>query len=63
MMMGICFASFIGNYGAGYLGHYWEKMPKDAFFLMIAAMAFCAGVAILLILRPLKRAMWREQSM
>jgi POT family proton-dependent oligopeptide transporter len=64
MMMGIWFlSSFIGNYGAGYLGHYWEKMPKDAFFLMIAALAFCAGVAILLILKPLKRAMGHAHDM
>lgn len=64
MMMGIWFlSSFIGNYAAGFLGHYWEKMPKDAFFLMIAAMAFCAGVAILLILKPLKRAMGPKGSM
>jgi proton-dependent oligopeptide transporter, POT family len=56
MMMGIWFlSSFIGNYGAGFLGHYWEMMPKDTFFLMIAAIAFCAGVAILLILKPLKQ--------
>jgi proton-dependent oligopeptide transporter, POT family len=56
MMMGIWFsASFIGNYGAGFLGHYWEKMPKDIFFLMIAGVAFGAGVSILLILKPLKQ--------
>jgi proton-dependent oligopeptide transporter, POT family len=56
MMMGIWFlSSFIGNYGAGFLGHYWEMMPKDTFFLMIAAIAFLAGVAILLILKPLKQ--------
>ena len=64
MMMGIWFlSSFFGNYGAGFLGHYWEKIPKDAFFLMIAAMAFCAGVAILLILKPLKRAMGHAHDM
>ncbi len=58
MMMGIWFlSSFIGNYGAGFLGHYWEMMPKETFFLMIAAISFGAGVAILLILKPLKQAM------
>ncbi len=58
MMMGVWFlSSFFGNYAAGFLGHYWENMPKDLFFLMIAAIAFAAGVAILLIHKPLKRVM------
>jgi POT family proton-dependent oligopeptide transporter len=56
MMMGIWFsASFIGNYAAGFLGQYWEKMSKDIFFLMIAGVAFGAGMAILMILKPLKQ--------
>jgi proton-dependent oligopeptide transporter, POT family len=56
MMMGVwLLSSFLGNYAAGYLGHYWEQMPKDLFFLMIAAIAFAAGVAILLIRKPLKK--------
>jgi proton-dependent oligopeptide transporter, POT family len=57
MMMGVWFLSaFTGNYAAGFLGHYWDEMPKDVFFLIIAAIAFAAGVAILSILKPLKRA-------
>jgi proton-dependent oligopeptide transporter, POT family len=60
-MMGIWFSSaFIGNYAAGFLGHYWEMMPKDTFFLMIASIAFLAGAATLLILKSLQRAMGRE---
>ncbi len=63
MMMGIWFlSSFIGNYAAGFLGHYWDVMPKEGFFLMIAAVAFSAGVAILLLLKPLKRVMGREHG-
>ncbi|MDQ7785510.1 MAG: peptide MFS transporter [Desulfomonilaceae bacterium] len=58
MMMGTWFlASFLGNYGAGFLGAYWEVIPKHAYFLMIALIGFAAGVAILLIQRPLKRVM------
>ncbi|MBI5572506.1 MAG: peptide MFS transporter [Desulfomonile tiedjei] len=58
MMMGIWFsAAFFGNYAAGFLGQYWEKMPKDVFFLMMAAVAAAAGLAILLIYKPLKKAM------
>ena len=61
MMMGIWFlAAFLGNYGAGLLGQYWEKMPKDAFFLVTAVLGFSAGLAILALLRPLKRAMGPE---
>ncbi|MEW6138676.1 MAG: peptide MFS transporter [Thermodesulfobacteriota bacterium] len=58
MLMGVWFlSSFAGNYVAGYLGHYWEKMGKDLFFLMVASLAFAAGVGILLLLRPLRRAL------
>ena len=58
MMMGLWFSSaFFGNYAAGFLGQYWEKIPKELFFLMIAAVAAAAGLAILLVYRPLKRAM------
>jgi POT family proton-dependent oligopeptide transporter len=63
MMMGTWFlASFLGNYGAGFLGRYWKVIPKDLFFLMIAAIGFAAGVAILLIQKPLKRALVDEQG-
>jgi len=57
MMMGTWFlSSFVGNYAAGFLGHYWERMPKDVFFLMIAGISLAAGLAILAILKPVKRA-------
>ncbi len=63
MMMGVWFSSsFLGNYGAGLLGQYWEKMPKAAFFLLTAGIACAAGLAILALLRPLERAMGRELS-
>jgi proton-dependent oligopeptide transporter, POT family len=58
MMMGVWFlSSFFGNYAAGFLGHYWEKISKDLFFLMMAAIALAAGIAIALIRKPLARAM------
>ncbi|MBI4964032.1 MAG: peptide MFS transporter [Desulfomonile tiedjei] len=64
MMMGTWFlSSFLGNYAAGLLGHFWEKMAKDIFFLMIAALAFAAGLAILLVLGPLKQAIGPEHDM
>jgi proton-dependent oligopeptide transporter, POT family len=58
MMMGVWFLSaFIGNYAAGFLGHYWETISKDLFFLMMATIALAAGIAIALIRKPLARAM------
>jgi len=63
-MMGVWFLSaFIGNYAAGLLGHYWEQMPKEAFFLMMAAIGFTAGLAILSILKPVRRAMEADQRL
>jgi POT family proton-dependent oligopeptide transporter len=61
MMMGVWFlSSFGGNFLAGYLGHYWNMMAKDLFFVMIAAIGLAAGLAILLISKPLTRALGRE---
>jgi proton-dependent oligopeptide transporter, POT family len=64
MMMGVWFlSSFARNWGAGFLGIYWEKMPKEVFFLIMAAIAFAAGVIILLLLKPLRRAIGPDQYM
>ncbi|MEI7449778.1 MAG: peptide MFS transporter [Desulfomonile sp.] len=63
MAMGIWFlSSFVGNYGAGFLGQYWEKVTKEFFFLMMAVIAVAAGLAMLLILKKLRRAVGPEQS-
>lgn len=57
MMMGMWFvSSFFGNYLAGFLGMFWEKMPKEVYFLMLAALGFGAGLMMLAVLKPLKRA-------
>ena len=56
MMMGIWFLSFFaGNYAAGFQGQYWDEMNKENFFIMIVTIAFTAGMAMLLILKLLKR--------
>jgi proton-dependent oligopeptide transporter, POT family len=58
MMMGVWLAtSFTGNFLAGYLGSFWSSMQKPAFFVMIAAVAFAAGVAIWAFNRPLHAAL------
>ncbi len=57
MMMGVWFlSSFFGNYLSGYLGTFWEKMPKENFFLLMFSLSFAAGLAFLALLNPLKRA-------
>jgi POT family proton-dependent oligopeptide transporter len=56
MMMGVWLAtSFAGNFIAGWLGSFWSVMDKATFFLMIAAIAAAAGLAIFAFNRPLTR--------
>ena len=57
LMMGVWFlSSFFGNYLSGYLGTFWEKMPKENFFLLMFALSFAAGLAFFALLKPLKKA-------
>jgi proton-dependent oligopeptide transporter, POT family len=57
MLMGMWFFSnFFGNYLTGYLGTFYEKMSKEAFFAMIAVLAVVAGAAIFALQKPLKDA-------
>jgi proton-dependent oligopeptide transporter, POT family len=47
MLMGVWLAtSFVGGFLAGWLGSFWNEMRKPEFFLMVAAIAALAGVAI-----------------
>lgn len=47
LMMGVNYLSnAAGNYLAGYLGSYWERMPKSRFFLLLAAIAGVTALAI-----------------
>jgi proton-dependent oligopeptide transporter, POT family len=55
MMMGVWLAtSFVGGFLAGYLGTFWSTMDKANFFLMLALISSAAGVAIMLLRRPLR---------
>ncbi len=57
MLMGMWFlSSFFGNYLSGYLGTYYEKMPKEAFFMMLTILGVAAGGAIFALGNPLKKA-------
>jgi POT family proton-dependent oligopeptide transporter len=56
MMMGVWFlSSFFGNYFSGFLGTYWEKMPRQAFFMMLTLLGVCAGVAIFVLSKPVNK--------
>jgi POT family proton-dependent oligopeptide transporter len=55
LVMGLWLAtSFTGNFIGGWLGSFWTAMEKHQFFLMIAAVAACAGAIILIFNRPLQ---------
>ncbi|MBI5208791.1 MAG: peptide MFS transporter [Elusimicrobia bacterium] len=57
MLMGMWFlSSFFGNYMCGYIGGFWEKMSKESFFIMLACLSCGAGLGMLAVLKPLKRA-------
>ncbi len=56
MMMGVWFlSSFFGNYGAGYLGTFYDKMSKDSFFFMLALLGVGSGVVFFLLKKPLHK--------
>jgi POT family proton-dependent oligopeptide transporter len=56
MMMGVWFlSSFFGNYMSGFLGTFWDRMPREAFFFMLTLLGAGAGVAMLFLSRPVNR--------
>lgn len=56
MLMGMWFlSSFFGNYAAGYLGSFYERMPKDEFFGMLSAMGVIAGLIFYAANKPLDK--------
>jgi POT family proton-dependent oligopeptide transporter len=63
MLMGMWFlSSFFGNYLSGFLGTFWERMPKDAFFLMLTGLAVAAGFAMLAMKKPLSKALQEKKA-
>lgn len=57
MMMGVWFlSSFFGNYLSGYLGTFWEKIPKEQFFMLMSILGISAAIAFFALLKPLKKA-------
>jgi POT family proton-dependent oligopeptide transporter len=56
MMMGMWFLSnFFGNYLSGYLGSFYEKMPKEEFFMMLSSIGVLVGLLFFVAERRLKK--------
>jgi dipeptide/tripeptide permease len=58
MIMGIWFATTLpGDILGGWLGGFWNRMPKTEFFLLMAGVAAFAGAAIFFL------SVWLRQSL
>jgi POT family proton-dependent oligopeptide transporter len=56
-IMGVWFLSWAGGQlFCGFIGSFYEKMPKDTFFGLIALMCIVTGFILWALIRPLKRA-------
>jgi POT family proton-dependent oligopeptide transporter len=61
MMMGIWYmANFFGNLLSGYIGAFYEKMSRESFFLLLAALGIASGIAIFASSKPLKDAVGHD---
>ncbi len=56
-MMGLwLMSSFFGNYLTGYIGTFYEVMPKDEFFMMLFILGVAAGIIFFAVSRPIQKA-------
>jgi POT family proton-dependent oligopeptide transporter len=63
MMMGMWFlSSFFGNYMSGYLATFANRMSNSAFFLLLAVVSLATGVLMIVLYRPLSRAIGDENA-
>lgn len=61
MLMGAWFlANFAGNFLAGYLGTFYERMSRESFFVVLMVLGLAAGAAILVVSVPLRKAVGRS---
>lgn len=61
MMMGFWFmSSFFGNYLTGYLGTFYDVMPKDQFFFMLFGLGVAAGIAFFIVRKPIQKAIGKS---
>lgn len=57
LMMGVWFvSSFFGGLMAGYIGIFYDKMPRSEYFMLLTFLGVAAGAAIFAFQRPLKKA-------
>ncbi len=57
MLMGMWLLStFFGNYLSGYIGSFYEQVPKQQFFMLLAALGVATGLAIFAFKPLLKKA-------
>ena len=57
MLMGVWFLStFFGNYLSGYIGSFYETMPKQDFFMLLAMLAAATSLAIYMLKSLLNKA-------
>ncbi|MEJ1964700.1 MAG: peptide MFS transporter [Gammaproteobacteria bacterium] len=63
MMMGVWFMSgMVGNYLAGLLGSFWERMPATTFWLLAAAVPLLAGCVVMTLRKPLNNAILEQAA-
>jgi len=56
MMMGMWFiSSFLGNTLSGWIGTFYERMPKEGFFLLLTVLGLGAGLAMWAFNKPLRK--------
>jgi POT family proton-dependent oligopeptide transporter len=61
MLMGMWYmANFFGNLLSGYIGTFYEKLSRESFFLLLAALGIASGIAIFALSKPLKDAVGHD---
>jgi len=61
MLMGMWFlSSFFGNYLSGFIGGFYDSMPKEAFFTLLMGLGVGAGFIFFAVNKPLRKAIGRE---
>jgi POT family proton-dependent oligopeptide transporter len=53
-------ASFFGNTLSGYIGTWYERLPREGFFLLLAGLGLAAAAGMMAFNRPLRRALGEE---
>jgi POT family proton-dependent oligopeptide transporter len=63
MMMGMWFlSSFFGNYLSGYIATWSDRMSGSSFFLLLASISLATGVLMIVLYRPLRKAIGNEDE-